>query len=164
MLYATVDASYACHKDLKSHTGFTLHIGRKSASILTLTKKQTITADSSTVAEYIGTHMAAKQIMWARNFLSELGYEQLAPTVLQEDNKSTIYLIENEGNGFKTKHIELKFNFIREQAQRGFIVMEHLRTWDMIADMLTKALASGPFIHLRCKLLGEVEQRVQEIL
>jgi len=107
VLYATVDASYACHKDLKSHTGCTLHIGRESASIMTLTKKQSITADSSTVSEYIAAHLAAKQIMWARNFLEELGFLQKGPTTLFEDNKSTISLIENDGNGSKTKHIDL---------------------------------------------------------
>ena len=40
VLYATVDASYACHADMKSHTGCTLHIGRHSASILSLSKSK----------------------------------------------------------------------------------------------------------------------------
>ena len=85
-LYCTVDASYASHSDFKSHTGCTLHLGRHSASFRSLRKKQTVMADSSTVAEYIGIHLAAKEVMWTRNFLFELGFEQLQATTVFEDN------------------------------------------------------------------------------
>jgi hypothetical protein len=156
VLYATVDASYAYHKDLKSHTGCTLHIGRHSGSVLTQTKKQTVTADSSTVAEFIAAHYAAKQIMWARNFLSELGFAQGQPTTLFEDNKSTIALINNKGNGSKTKHIELRYQFIREQVALGHIKLEYLCTEDMTSDMLTKVTGPTTFLHLRPRLLGSI--------
>ena len=66
VLYATVDASYGTHDDRKSHSGCTLHIGEGSGAFLSRCKKQTVTADSSTVAEFIATHLAAKEIMWAR--------------------------------------------------------------------------------------------------
>ena len=52
--------------------------------------------------------------MWAREFLSELGYPQLESTVLGEDNMSTIAMINNDCNGQKTTHIEIRFNLIRE--------------------------------------------------
>ncbi len=154
VLYGTVDASYGCHKNPKSHTGCTMHIGKTSASIMTLTKKQSITADSSTVAEYIAAHLAAKQIMWARNFLSELGFPQKGPTILYEDNKSTISLIENDGNGSKTKHIDLRYQFIREQCRLGRIKMIHKGTENMTSDMLTKVNGTSTFLHLRPNLLG----------
>ena len=72
-LVATVDASYASHPDLKSHTGCTLAIGKHSGSFISVTEKQSITADSSTVAEFIAGHTIAKKVLWARNFLHELG-------------------------------------------------------------------------------------------
>ena len=153
-LYATVDASYACHPDLKSHTGCTLHIGRKSGSVNSLSKKQTITADSSTVTELIGAHFAAHEIMWARNFLSELGFAQQGPTTLFEDNMSTISLIVNKGNGQRTKHIDLRYNFVREQVVENIIQMTHLSGVDMTSDILTKALGPSSFLHLRPALLG----------
>ncbi len=155
VLYATVDASYATHKDLKSHTGCTLHIGRVSASIMTYTKKQSITADSSTVAEYIAAHQAAKQIMWARNLLQELGFPQKQPTTLFEDNKSTIRLIlSNEGSSGKSKHIDLRYRMINEQVKLKRINMEYLCSEDMISDMLTKTTGPAVFLHLRSKILG----------
>ena len=93
VLYGTVDASYATHDDAKSHTGFTLHIGKDSGSIMATSKKQKITADSSTIAEFIATHIVAKEILWCRRLLCSLGYPQLEPTILFEDNKSTISMI-----------------------------------------------------------------------
>jgi hypothetical protein len=78
-LYATVDASYACHPDFKSHSGCTLHIGRHSGAITALSKKQTVTADSSTVAEFVATHTVTREIMWARSFLASVGYPQTLP-------------------------------------------------------------------------------------
>ena len=65
-LYATVDASYGTHDDRKSHSGCTLHIGVSSGAFLSRSKNQTVTADSSTVAEFIATNLGAKKIMWAR--------------------------------------------------------------------------------------------------
>jgi hypothetical protein len=154
ILYATVDASYAVHGDLKSHTGCTLHIGRHSGSFRSLTKKQSVMADSSTIAEYIGAHLASKEIMWTRNFLFELGFQQKEPTTLYEDNQSTIKLIGKPGNGNKTKHIDLRFNFIREQVAQGNIQIEYLPTTEMISDILTKPLGTSAFVYLRSLLLG----------
>ena len=82
--------------------------------ITNLTKKQTVTADSSTVAEFITTHLVAKEIMWANALLGEMGHPQLEPTILDEDNMSTIAMINSNSN--KTKHIEIRFNLIREQV------------------------------------------------
>jgi hypothetical protein len=154
ILYATVDASYGNHVDRKSHTGCTLHIGRNSGSFLTRSKKQTVTADSSTIAELIAAFTATKEIMWARSLLTEIGYPQLAPTIVYEDNMSTIAMVNNDGNSQKTKHIDIRYNLTREQVKNKVIAMEHLNTENMTSDILTKPLAGTPFLHLRPLLLG----------
>jgi hypothetical protein len=154
VLYATVDASYACHTDLKSHSGVTLHIGKSSGAVHSFSKKQTVTADSSTMAELIAAHLAAHEIMWARNFLFELGYPQKLPTPLYEDNKSTITIIANEANGQRSKHIDLRYNFVREQAAAKVLQLIHLPGIDMTSDILTKPLGQTPYLHLRPRLLG----------
>ena len=81
-LYATVDASYGTHDDRKSNSGCTLHIGVDSGAFLSRSKQQMVTADSSTVAELIATHLVAKEIMWAGALLGEMGHPQLEPTIL----------------------------------------------------------------------------------
>ena len=154
VLYATVDASYGNHIDRKSHTGCTLHIGRRSGSFLTRSKKQTVTADSSTIAELIAAFTVTKEIMWARSLLAEIGYPQLEPTIIYEDNMSTIAMVNNDGNSQKTKHIDIRYNLTREQVKNKVITMEHLKTIDMTSDILTKPLAGTPFLHLRPLLLG----------
>ena len=83
-----------------------------------------------------------------------MGYPQIAPTILYEDNQSTIAMINNDCNGQKTKHIEIRFNLIREQVQKNIITMQYLQTGDMTSDMLTKPLGPKLFLHLRRKLLG----------
>ena len=115
-LSATVDASHGTHEDRKSHSGCTLHIGDGSGAFLSRSKKQTVTADSSTVAEFIATHLVAQEIMWARMLLGEMGHIQLEPTVLGEDNMSTITMINNDSHNQKTKHIAIRCNLIKEQA------------------------------------------------
>jgi hypothetical protein len=65
---------------------------------LTKSKKQTVTADSSTIAELIAAFLASKEIAWARSMLTELGYQQDHPTILHEDNQSTIQMINNDSN------------------------------------------------------------------
>jgi hypothetical protein len=154
ILSATVDASYGNHKDRKSHTGVTLHIGSDSGSFLTRSKKQTITADSSTVAELIGAHVAAKEIAWARSLLEELGCKQESATVLYEDNMSTIAIINSDCNTKRTKHIDIRYNFIREKVQAKDIVMVHKPSPEMTSDILTKALGPKQYLHIRPSLLG----------
>lgn len=92
--------------------------------------------------------------MWARSLLGEMGHTQREPTILGEDNMSTIAMINNDSNSQKTKHIEIRFNLIREQVQRLIIQLEHLASTEMTSDILTKALDPKPFIYLRTKLLG----------
>ena len=83
----------------------------------------------------------------------ELGFEQLQATTVFEDNQSTIKLISKPGNGNKTKHIDLRFNFIRDQVAQNTIQIEYLPTTEMISDILTKPLGTS-FIYLRSLLLG----------
>jgi len=75
-------------------------------------------------------------------------------TTLYEDNQSTIKIIGKPGNGNKTKHIELRFNFIREQVAKGNVKIEYLPTTEMISDILTKPLGTSAFVYLRSLLLG----------
>ena len=63
-------------------------------------------------------------------------------------------MVNNDSHSQKTKHIDIRFNLIKEQVQNNVIVMEHLYTVEMISDILTKALDPKAFLHLRPLLLG----------
>ena len=90
-----------------------LHLGQCSGAILSLSKKQTVTADSSTIAEFLTTHSVCKKILWAQNFLKELNFISCIPTTVYQDNKSSTRLILHKGKLGRTKHIALRYNIIR---------------------------------------------------
>ena len=92
-----------------------------------------------------------------------MGYGQDKPTVLGEDNMSTIAMINNDSNGQKTKHIAIRFNLVREQVRNLAIQLKHLPTKEMTSDILTKVLDPKPFTHLRAKLLGMVGLRAEGV-
>ncbi len=119
-----------------------------------MSKKQSIIADSSTAAEFIGAHTGAQAIMWARNFLEELGFQQKGTTCMYQDNMSTIRLIGHKGNTGRMKHIALRYDFVREQVRLGTIRIEHLHTTKMTADTLTKPLGPSLFAQHAIRLLN----------
>ena len=103
-----------------------LHIGEGPGAVLSRSKKQTVAAVSSTLAEFIATHLVSKKIMWARALLEEMGYAQDAPKILGDDEISTIAMINNDCKRGKMKHIAICFNLIREQVKDLVIQLEYL--------------------------------------
>jgi len=155
ILYASVDASYACHlEDRKSHTGYTLHIGSKSGCFYAASRKQTVTAQSSTEAEFIGTNSVARDVVWCRMLLEELGFPQQGPTVVFEDNKSTIELLSSAKYHAKTKHIEVRYFYVKDQLASGILQFQYQPTVDMVSDILTKPLQGALFHQHSSTLLG----------
>jgi hypothetical protein len=156
-LTAYADASYNVHPDSKSHTGFLVCIGDTSAPLIYGCKKQSITADSSTVAELIAAHSVTKELQWSLNMLTELGFSlPITPTLFQ-DNMSTIKIFNQKGNSGKTKHLSLRYNIVRELCANGTLKIVYCPTGEMIADILTKALGPTAFLHLRPMLMGHYD-------
>jgi len=150
----TVDSSYGTHSDLKSHTGYTGQLHPSSGSIISNSVKQSITADSSTAAEYIGAHLACKEIQWVHSFLTEAEGVPPLPAILFIDNQSTIKMLQNKSNAGRTKHINLRYNILRELVATGIIIIKYLPTEYMTSDTLTKALGPKQFELLTDFLLG----------
>ena len=121
---------------------------------LTLSKKQTITAGSSTVAKFVVTHSACQKILWAPNLLTELNFSSSTPTTLFQDNMSTIRLILHKGNAGRTKHIALRYNMIRECVRMSNIDIKYLPTGQMVADTLTKPLSAALFLIHQLRILN----------
>jgi hypothetical protein len=88
--------------------------------------------------------------------LADLGFPQDLPTVIFEDNLSTIHLVEFGNDKGKTKHMDVRFHYIRELVETGQVKLQHKPTLDMIADILTKASTNPSFLRLRPFLLGTI--------
>ena len=109
------------------------------APITWTSRKQSVTAQSTTEAEYMAVSEAAKQAIWIRHFLYAIGKGLIGPTIIYEDNRGAIHLADNPVDHPKTKHIAVRYHAIRDHIGNGEIRLEHLPTDKMIADALTKA-------------------------
>jgi len=161
-LFCYVDAAYACHPDSKSHTGYCFSLGDPfNGMFFSRTFKQTNVTLSSTEAEHSAAVEAAKEIMWFRQLLAELGFPQLEPTPVFADSASMITLAEDySGNHKRVKHYITRINFLIEQVKAGILQFEHVPTEVNVADILTKPLGPQDFIRLRTYLLGYQESTV----
>eukprot|EP00253_Pinus_taeda_P030134 PITA_30134 len=122
----------------KSTSGYVFHMG--SGAISWASKKQSIVALSTVEAEYVVAIAAACQAVSMRRMLRSLGQEQAKKTVIFCDNSSAIALSKNSVFHKRTKHIDTRFHYIRELVSNGEIVLQHWRTQEQVADILTKPL------------------------
>jgi len=118
-------------------------------------------AMSSTEAEHKAAIEALQEIIWLRELLKEIGYEQKQPTIIYEDNKSTMTLGENfSGKVKKVKHFLRSIQYMMEHVNElKTIMFEYLVTDEQIADVLTKPLGPSEFLRLRDWLLGHWHQQ-----
>lgn len=88
---------------------------------------------------------AASEAVWLRRLLADLGFPQKSATVIYADNQSAMALARNPRFHNRSKHIDVHYHYIRECIDVGHVVLEHVGTGEMIADMLTKGLARPKF-------------------
>ena len=103
-------------------------------------RKQSIVALSSTEAEYIAAATAVKELIWLQSIISELKYTLRLPSILYSDNQSCIALSENPKHHDRSKHIDLRYHFLREKVQSQLLQLMFISTATMPADILTKSL------------------------
>ena len=138
-LFAFSDASYVTDKDARSQLGNCFYLTRDSGAIYSVSKKDNTVSHSSTEAEIKAIDLCTRTILYLRLMLKELGLEQKEPTVIFVDNKSSKMLVETLRSSHKTKHINMRINFIREQVNNRNIQLKFIRSEDQVADVLTKA-------------------------
>ena len=136
--------------DRKSTSGYVFQIG--GGPVSWQSRKQSCVALSTSEAEYIALTSAAQEAIWLRQLLSELEQEPEKKVVIYEDNQSTICLSKNPQFHGRSKHIAIKYHFIRDQVKEGTIDLKYCRTEEMLADALTKGLSEEKFHLLRQKI------------
>ena len=95
---------------------------------------------STAEAEYIAATHAAKEGIWLRRLIDELFGAFDAPTTLYCDNQAALRLATDDNYHARTKHIDLRYHFIRQVTASGALRLVYCPTEDMTADILTKAL------------------------
>ncbi|GKF24952.1 hypothetical protein Tco_0080846, partial [Tanacetum coccineum] len=139
---------------------------RSTALVSWSSKKQRSTAISTTEAEYIAMSGCCAQILWMRSQLKDYGF-LFNKIPLYCDNKSAIALSCNNVQHSRSKHIDIRHHFIREQVENGVVELYFVETNYQLADILTKALPRERFEfllpRLRMKsLTPETLNRLQE--
>lgn len=118
-LIAFSDSDYAsCPDTRKSTSGIVLMLN--SGPVIWSSRKQSIVATSTTDAEYVAICEAAKEVVWTRRLLNELGIQQEQATVLYCDNMAAQLLAKNPVYHRRTKHVDVKFHYTREQVKKRF--------------------------------------------
>ena len=135
----------------RSKTGYVVFVA--GGAVVWQTKSQKSVALSSCEAEYYAMTEAIKEILWLIFLLTELKIKFETP-VLYVDNQGAIALAQNPVNHQRTKHIDIRFHFIREAIRSGKIIVEYVGTDENIADMLTKALSAILFNQHSSKMVS----------
>jgi hypothetical protein len=148
-----VDASFATHDDCRGHTGGTMSLGK--GSITGASKKQNINTRSSTESELVGADDMLPQIMWTRYFIEAQGFN-VDDSILYQDNLSAMLLEKNDkqSSSKRTKHIRVRYFFIKDRIGNGDISVKHCPTGEMVGDHFTKPLQGAQFRKFRAAIQG----------
>jgi hypothetical protein len=139
-----VDASYAVHPDMRSHTGGAMSFG--IGAFLCKSTKHKLNTKSSTEAETVGASNYLPHTIWAKNFLEGQG-NTLVENILEKDNESAIKLETNgrQSAGPKSRHIDIRYFWMKDRVKSEGITIRHCPTLQMVADFFTKPLQGTLF-------------------
>jgi ATP-binding cassette subfamily B (MDR/TAP) protein 1 len=140
------DADYAGHADCrKSTSGYVFTF--TGGAVSWISRLQKCVALSTTEAEYVAATEACKEALWLSYLVRDLGITELP--ILHCDSQSAIMLARNPVFHAKTKHIEVKYHFIRDVLDSKNIELVKVHTNNNPADLLTKGLSAERFAHCR---------------
>ena len=168
--------------DRRSTTGYVVQLNGCTLSWSSV--KQKTVALSTAEAEYMAICEGVKEVKWWKMIMGELGINKITdkneeeteeiymkeiqgnnscsppssflPCVVYTDNQSASAMCRNDVNHNRTKHIDIRYHFIRECVQAGVIQMEWVETREQIADLLTKPMDQANFIRLKKQIMGQV--------
>lgn len=134
-----VDSDWgACPDDRRSYSGFVFLLN--GCAISWESRKQRTVALSSTEAEYMSLSDGAKESIYWTSLLKELGFYKLVNTVIYNDNMGALKLAENPVFHARSKHIDIRHHFVRENLHEGRLRIEHVSSDRNVADLFTKSL------------------------
>ena len=131
----------------RSTSGYVFRFG--GAAITWRSKRQACVALSTAEAEYVALAGTVQESLWLQQLLSDLQGKPADPMVIFEDNQSAMSMSKNPKFHGRSKHIDIKYHFTREQVSNGKIVLKYCKTSEMTADFLTKGLNGEQFEKLR---------------
>ena len=163
-LQCFVDAAHHSYTDGKGHYGYSFSLGENDGAFFAKSRKMKLVTLSSTESEYVALCEAAREAIWLRRLLDDIGFTQNDPTLMWQDNKSTIDMVNGHRNFQSSKHINPKFHYTGEMVNNGNLRLEYKPTEEMIADVLTKALPAKSHIKLSERLLNIKLKSIRQVM
>ncbi len=148
-----VNASFAVHPNMRSHTGGVFTMGRGFP--INSSTKQKLNTQSSAESELVAVDNMMPIVLWTWYFLMAQGYE-VTENLLLQDNKSSM-LLERDGkasSGKRTRHINIRYFFVTDRVNMKEVEIKWCPTKDMVADFMTKPLQGSHFRRLRDLIMG----------
>jgi hypothetical protein len=148
-----VDAAFAVHMDMRGHTGGLVSMG--TGAFMCKSSKQKLNVLSSTECELVGAASYIVNAIWLNQFLEYQGYP-LEEKMFYQDNESAIKFAKNGSASARknSKHIDVRYFFLKDRLETGGYVVEHCRTTRMLADFFTKPLQGSLFRTMRDIIMG----------
>lgn len=122
----------------RSTSGYVFKMG--DCTVDWRSKLQTTVAMSTTEAEYVALNHAARQAVVLRTLLTSLQQKQETATIIYEDNQGAVHIAGNNRQHQRTKHMDIKYMFVRERVEALEIDVVSIDTHHQLADILTKSL------------------------
>jgi hypothetical protein len=134
------DSDFAADQSRKSTMGYVFTLGE--GPVTWSSKLQRSVSTSTTEAEYHALAYAAKEAVWIRRFLEQIGCRNYVgePTIVNSDNEGAIALVKNPEFHARTKHIDVSTHYVRELVEDELVKVQYVPTSEMLADCLTKPL------------------------
>ena len=139
-----VDAVFAVHPDMKSHTGMVFTLGK--GAIISSSTKQKVNARSSTESELIASDDKLGKIISTKKFMEHQDFK-VKVNLIYQDNTNTMKL-QNNGklsSGKRTRHFDIKLFYITDLISRNEVEVRYCPTDEMLADYMTKPLVGAKF-------------------
>ena len=137
-LDAAVDSDFANDPDtLKSVGGYVVRLG--GTAISWRSKMMNLVGTSTFHAEYMEAYEGTREVTWARMLLEGIGFKLRYPTAMLEDNATAAQTAKSEGISDASKHVQVKYHWVREAVKLGVVDIQSVKSRDNPADSLTKA-------------------------
>ena len=148
---AMADASLGTGPSRKSRTGWLIRLG--SAYVMSRSVWQKIVSRSSFESELIALDDVLSILLWCRQILESLGHPQ-SPSIIQEDNKATIRVLENgQPNAERSRHVDIKFFWAHQLMLAELIKLQYVESTSNVADYFTKPITSPELFQRYTRLL-----------
>ena len=136
-------ADWGGSEDRKSISGYCFLLNKNGGAISWKSRKQPTLALSICKAEYNVTSVAIQEAKFLTQLLNEIDVQKDEPVTLFVDNQSIIAIAKDPIRNQRTKHIDIKYHFIRSEIKNGRIAMNYVPSQENMADIFTKPMTKG---------------------